>query len=652
MSHRQIRLAQLIAPFGPGAIYTDRRGTPHVVCGLDHWFKRWDPTRGLMPCENPGEFARFEPRLAALLGVDRFCAPAAFRGGRKRDEMPPPNEMLYTPALRFPRWYRNTRTGEMKRFNLNTQRINSVPGGGRWKPVRFISVCGAGHLGEFPWKEWIGCQCSGDGGLTLTDRGGSELSSIRIECRLCPTGSSGRIGKSLSGTTMKPDEEMGEKSAFQEAGIACHGDRPWLGEDTREPCARPLVGALFNQTNIYFPRTISAILLPDVEEGHNEIIEIRNEIEQDAGACGVARTLWNMHNKSGAVSLVQDSLRKRGFDHESTMVEKALERLLTATTALSVTGDCPSSPESDLVTFRRSEFNVIRSGVDDPKNIPNLRVIPSTVPESLTPWLARVNLVERLRETRVFFGFDRLEASRQPLDGMPDAAMRQLFRSVPSQTQERWLPAIEVFGEGLYIEFNENAIRSWQLSRAEWLAKRLNDAFIASLGSVSQTLPPLVGTDRAWAARYLLVHSFAHVLINQLVFECGYSAASLRERLYVAEDSTAPMAGVLIYTAAGDSEGTLGGLVRLGRAELLESVVRRAIARTAWCSADPVCSENLGGQGARLVNLAACHACVLLPETSCETINLGLDRAMLVGTPNDRGQGWMSELLDQAYAWT
>ena len=165
-----------------------------------------------------------------------------------------------------------------------------------------------------------------------------------------------------------------------------------------------------------------------------------------------------------------------------------------------------------------------------------------------------------------------------------------------------------------------------------------------------QTLPPLGVADRAWASRYLLVHSLAHVLINQFVFECGYSTASLRERLYISADANAPMAGILIYTAAGDSEGTLGGLVRLGRQERLGPVVRRALSRASWCSADPVCSENLGGQGSRLANLAACHACVLLPETSCETVNQGLDRAMIVGTADNREPGWMAELLEDVYA--
>jgi hypothetical protein len=107
--------------------------------------------------------------------------------------------------------------------------------------------------------------------------------------------------------------------------------------------------------------------------------------------------------------------------------------------------------------------------------------------------------------------------------------------------------------------------------------------------------------------------------------------------------------GILVYTAAGDSEGTLGGLVRLGRPERLSTVVRRALSRASWCSADPVCSENLGGQGSRLANLAACHACTLLPETSCETVNQGLDRGTVVGTPEDRKPGWMAELLEQVY---
>lgn len=653
MGHKQIRTGQLIAPFGPGSIYTDRRGIPHVVAGLDHWFKQWDPTLGRMIlCTNSSEFERFEPRLSALLRVSRFCTPPDYRAFRRvtpADE-PPPNANLYVPALRFPRWYRHTKTGQMRRFNLDAAQLQNPTGGGRWQPVRFISVCSAGHLCEFPWKQWIGCQCPDDGDLHLTDRGGSELSSIRVECRACPSGSPGRQGRSLAGTTIKPNVALGEQSEFQKAGIGCPGDRPWLGEGAnQQPCTQPLIAALINQTNLYFPRTISAIALPDLRPQPPAVSALRTQISGVPSA-GIARTLWNMGNRAATVAMIQADLAAMGITSVPAEVEQALQILFDAAPAQAPQGTpVPAAPESEFVAFRRAEFNIIRNEVNDPQSIPDLRVIPTAVPSELSSWFSRVNLVERLRETRVFYGFDRLEQVNNSLAGMPDTAMQQLFRTPPNMPQERWLPAIEVFGEGIYIELDEHRIMQWQDERAACLKSRLDDAFLVRLSGVFQTLPPLGAADRAWASRYLLVHTLAHVLINQFVFECGYSTASLRERLYVSADATAPMAALMIYTAAGDADGTLGGLVRLGRSDRLGSVVRRALGRASWCSADPVCSEHLGGQGSKLANLAACHACVLLPETSCETINQGLDRAMVVGTPEDREPGFMSEALENVY---
>lgn len=654
MGNKQIRTGELISPFGPGSIYTDRRGVPHIVAGLDHWFKQWDASQGRMvSCINAQEFERFEPRLSALLRVARFCAPPDYRAFRrtKPADQPPPNANLFVPALRFPRWYRQTKTGELRRFNLDAAQLPNPPGGGRWQPVRFISVCAAGHLGEFPWKQWINCQCAGDGNLFLTDRGGSELTSIRIECRSCPSGSLGRQGRSLAMTTIKPNIALGEQSEFQKAGIACPGDRPWLGEGANEPsCSQPLVAGLINQTNIYFPRTISAITLPDLQVVDDSIAQLRSEIEQDQSPLGSALTRWRTGDgveRSDVAADIQRKLARRGVQASEEDILKALQSLFDNSGATVLPMRSPAAPESDFVAFRRAEFDIIRNQVNDPQNASNLRVIPADVPEELSGWFARVNLVERLRETRVFYGFDRLDQNNNALLQMPDIAMRQLFRDQPATTLDRWLPAVEVFGEGIYVELNEERIRTWQDDNESWLAGRLDDGFIARLGGVFQTFPPLGAANREWASRYLLVHSLAHILINQLVFECGYSTASLRERLYVSPDSAAPMAAFMIYTAAGDAEGTLGGLVRLGRPERLGPVVRRALGRASWCSADPVCSEHLGGQGSKLANLAACHACVLLPETSCETINQGLDRAMVIGTPYARTTGFMSGLPEE-----
>jgi hypothetical protein len=507
-------------------------------------------------------------------------------------------------------------------------------------------------LCEFPWKEWIGCECAGDEGLRLTDRGGSELSSIRIECKTCPTGSSGRKGRTLVGTTNKPDINQNEQSAFQKAGITCPGDRPWLGEGANEQgCEQPLIGALINQTNLYFPRTISAITLPDLQPHSPIIASLRNAIEGEP-TLGVAKTLWNMGKHKETVAMVKAGLDIRGINSESEQIEEVLDGLFVpSASALPPGVQTPADPESELLAFRRAEFNIIRNEVNDPANVPNLRVIRTTIPVALSSWFSRVNLIERLRETRVFYGFDRLEQRNGSLAGMPETAMQQLFRDPPNQPQDRWLPAVEVFGEGIYVELHEQRVIEWQNEHASWIAERIDDGFLSRLAGIPQTLPPLSAPTCGWASRYLMIHSLAHILINQLVFECGYSTASLRERLYISADARSPMAAFLIYTAAGDSEGTLGGLVRLGRPERLGPVVQRALNRASWCSADPVCSENLGGQGSQLANLAACHACILLPETSCETINQGLDRAMVTGTHENRHLGFLAPLLEESYAF-
>ena len=642
MGTKQIRTGQLITTFGPGSLYMDRRGIPHIVCGLDHWFKRSD---SVVDCERPEEFHIFETRLASLLHINCYCKPPDFRP--VRPGMPlPPNAMLFVPAHRFPTWYHHTITGQLRKFNLNTARIDPPRDGGRWQPVRFVSVCSGGHLGEFPWKEWIGCSCEGGGDLYLTDRGGSELTSIRVECRSCPPGSPGRKGKNLAGTTTKPDP--GEQSAFEKSGIICQGHRPWLGEKASENgCRNSLIGALINQTNLYFPKMMSAINLPDLELQDDSVIRTKNEIEKDQSNGGILKTLWNMNNRSGAIVLAKDSLKNRNFICEESDIEAALASLFSDDNGFIKDACKPANPESALLEFRRAEFNIIRNEVNDPDRIPNLMVIPSKIPKDLERFFSRVNLVERLRETRAFYGFDRIEPNRSPLDGMPDSAINQLFFTPP---QIRWLPAIQVHGEGIYLEFNEDNISTWQNNNNDWISQRINEAFINRLSGLFQTLPPLASSDLNWASKYLMIHSFAHILINQLIFECGYSTASLRERLYISNDPAAPMAGVLIYTSAGDSEGTMGGLVRLGRPERLGHVIKRALSRASWCSADPVCSENMGGQGSRLVNMAACHACILLPETSCETINHGLDRSIVVGTPEDRLCGFMSGLIKDVYS--
>jgi len=186
------------------------------------------------------------------------------------------------------------------------------------------------------------------------------------------------------------------------------------------------------------------------------------------------------------------------------------------------------------------------------------------------------------------------------------------------KSAQRWLPAIRVRGEGIYLEINHKRLEEWERDNADALASRIAHMQVPD-GMLSSDAGDLTA---GVSPRFVAIHTLAHLIINRLVYECGYGSASLRERLYVGTSADNPMAGILIYTAAGDSEGTMGGLVRMGRPKRLEQLIVRAVEQAQWCSTDPVCMEaGRGGQGPESCNGAACHDCALLPETSCEMMN-------------------------------
>ncbi|HEY9289869.1 MAG TPA: DUF1998 domain-containing protein, partial [Microlunatus sp.] len=158
-----------------------------------------------------------------------------------------------------------------------------------------------------------------------------------------------------------------------------------------------------------------------------------------------------------------------------------------------------------------------------------------------------------------------------------------------------------------------------------------------SLASAGSSMTRVQGID----IRMVTLHSLAHALLDELSLTAGYPAASLRERVY-ADDG---QAGILIYTATADSAGSLGGLASLSEPDRLSAILASAIRRARWCTTDPVCIETTSS-GVDGMNLAACHACLLLPETSCEHFNLLLDRALLVGELTDPTIGLFGASID------
>ena len=231
-------------------------------------------------------------------------------------------------------------------------------------------------------------------------------------------------------------------------------------------------------------------------------------------------------------------------------------------------------------------------------------------------------LLERLREVNALTGYPRVEAPEESTDPDERPPMADLSRN-----KTDWIPASEVHGEGIFTRFDENAVAEWEKQKAVQARSQKLEAGHRGWRN-ARGLDPDEGYP---GIRYAMLHTFAHLLIRELALECGYNAASIRERIYAKSDSESPMAGVLLYTAAADSDGTLGGLVELGKPENLGRLIEQALDRATVCSSDPLCSEHNPGVD-RSLHSAACHACTFVAETSCERGNRYLDRALLVKT--------------------
>jgi hypothetical protein len=232
-------------------------------------------------------------------------------------------------------------------------------------------------------------------------------------------------------------------------------------------------------------------------------------------------------------------------------------------------------------------------------------------------------LVTRLREVRALLGFTRLTApDRRELDPMNRLS---LGRGSPS-----WVPAFEQRGEGIFLQLREDEVRQWETRVADHpRLQSLRKAF--ARWSANRDRP----VDRGFpVARFLLLHTLSHLLVRQVSLECGYGSSSIRERLYVGTP-VEPATGILLSTAASDSEGTLGGLVALGKPEHLKRLLDQALSDARRCSSDPLCAEHVPLEPSETLHAAACHACLFASETSCEANNRWLDRAVVVDLTRD-----------------
>lgn len=557
--------------------------------------------------------------------------------------------------------------------------------------VRFVAACRKGHIQDFPWVDWVfdgkgaGWEPDGDERwLRMTSSGSASLAGVAVQAE--ERDESGRLRvvarRTLAGaftTDADPVNGTEVKTALSHLGVYCTGINPVLatGTDLRPApaCGEPLFALLKSAANLYFPSVVSSIYIPDIDDKalSQEVLDllddrdIKNRLRE--GAMDSDDGLVSLRSASNALSkyhpestvqpvvlakaanhhllhgiLLEDRKMRAFLDQRFKTSQDEQDKLAAVAHLLKglnwnidpaylmdsirahLGGEGQAharmGADSDVeeTSYRQQEYLVFSRDlqVGYPKTDLDIRGADlSTYGALVQKTFTRIALLHKLRETRAFEGFSRI---------YPSGPSREEQRDLFMETRKRWLPAIVVRGEGIFLQFSESGLQQWLDRHGADLEGRLS--------LMRQNMDSLATRRhqelRVISPRFVLLHTFSHLLINQLVQDCGYGSASLRERIYSAEGDS-PMAGILIYTAAGDSEGTMGGLVRMGQPDRLENAIQRALEKARWCSTDPVCIESRG-QGPDNCNLAACHSCALLPETSCEEQNRLLDRGVVIGT--------------------
>lgn len=513
-------------------------------------------------------------RLEKLLKVQHFRGPGTDKGQG-------------IPVRSFPRWRVCPKCGALSdQFPRLPDR--AVPACNRCRadaethPARFVMACDHGHISDFPWIRWAhrGRTVCEDPTLRLKTKGQTgALSDLEVQCA-CGAKQSlyGALGpKGISTLISK-----------------CPGERPWIGD--REPdCKGTLRGLQRGASNVYFTSICSGLSIPPW------VTPLQTKLD----------AFWP------AINLMAQTTPA----HIETMVPLWLPDENPADVLAAVRLRLARQEITDLRTEEWATLTSADGGIE----AEDFSARAVAVPPDYTPWIRRVVQVRRLREVRVLQGFTRID----PTD--PELKDQDRLAAL-SGAKLNWLPAVEVRGEGIFVELDLSKVRQWEKQksvqdRCTMIIKAYNE-WRSGLGWPTSK-PPL--------PRDILVHTLSHLLIRQLALDAGYSSASLRERLYAGPE----MCGFLLYTAAPGADGSLGGLIQQCEPAKLKTLLDGALESAEICTSDPLCREHRPSQHTG-VNGAACHACALAPETACERSNRLLDRACVIDLTDITGSGYFT----------
>ncbi len=614
MATNEIRQSSVIQGSGPGSLTVLQEGMSVMISGLDAWYKlpvtipasKDDGLAQLIyKTDIPKKCRLSDPKLENTLQVEFFAVPPAVGVDSEAKH----SEAI--PVTVFPCWTicYNCRALEkiesVEQLLPNCKYCASV-GNKKRKVVQtnFVIACENGHIDEFPWRMWVHkgerLECK-DSRLEMYTAGSGDLKGQKVVCTKCNSSRNlANTNSAEEGSTYLSKNLYGGKDHL----FTCTGRKPWLEES--DSCDLQVRMVLRSASNLYYTNQYSSIFVPIQTEPESPIDEV---IDQKSIQLRTKLLIPYAYNYGAFANYLKfEDPDFGGFDVSE------IEARLRA--RLPQAGGAVSTPEDQIKSsIKNPEWEALNRIQENE----SLRVRDVGYAQSIAG-VDTIHAVPTLVKTTALAGFSRLLPKAQSIGD----SKSMLRRATKNPRKANWLPAVQYVGEGIFIKLDDEKLAGWE---AQLAVKQRVAKIKANLERFGRENP-----DEPTTARRVLLHTLAHVLIQELVLECGYIAASLSERIYSDEKS----AGILIYTSSPDADGTMGGLVEMARPDALEKVFSNAIEKAMWCSNDPVCME-LGkeGQGNLGTNLAACHNCCLLPETACDHFNQALDRALLVGDTTD-----------------
>ncbi|NEO33663.1 MAG: DUF1998 domain-containing protein [Symploca sp. SIO3C6] len=599
---QSLRPSQYITTFGSSSVLETPDG-PVVIAAPSH--------SGLFENTHPDAYEIRDLRLSQTLLNDKkiFRIPS-------NAELGVPENRLVHNAYYFPRWSLCPTHGIL--YKYQPQSLTGCPrcqAASQWveawaksreEAVRFVLACSHGHLNEVPWRSMLRHKprCSKPDYL-LWKGGGGAIRNITIECPECHANVN--FGNAYS------------------RNFPCKGRFP-EENNRQEDCNKPAKIIQRGAANLRVAEVRSALTIPPLDTALHRLLQSRSI---------VAALPITVESKDQIIQILDTLVVRRLLDPTIAATIKQYDETEILGAIDDILGEITNPRELTEATLRQDEFLSLRNAASD--GAPPQRADKPGGPNQFEVYkenvrrfrlesgrILRITPLTRLRVVMVQIGYTR------PIDTTNEDNQARIVPVdyLPPNESIAWHPGVELFGEGIFLDFVSDT-QPKGVSEHFPLQGEAHHPWLAAYNSSDgyRKIKAMPGTKEEYLHPvFVWWHTLSHRLITALSVDSGYSSAAIRERVYSCTINDKKVGGLLLYTAQSGGDGTLGGLI--GLVPHFERILKSALRNIDACSNDPICIEEEFGEDK--VNGAACYACQLISETSCEHRNTLLDRRLLL----------------------